>query len=129
MSTLSAFSNQIQSREAQSKLYRLRMPVLSLMNEPLLVIFQKAKQVTEDYDQDYEYEQYRKIRKEQRGKLELVTMDIFRDTNSEISSPEEQSDRDNESSHDDLDWNDSDLEEFEVTYQPSYRKLNFDYVV
>ena len=129
MSTLSAFSNQIQSREAQSQLYRLRMPVLSLMNEPLLVIFQKAKQVTEDYDQDYEHEQYRKIRKEQRGKLELVTMDIFRDTDSEISSPEEQSDRDNESSHDDLDWNDSDLEEFEVTYQPSYRKLNFDYVV
>ena len=54
------------------------MPILSLMNEPLLLILQKAKQVTEDYDQDYEYEQYRKIRKEQRGKLELVTMDIFR---------------------------------------------------
>ena len=99
------------------------------MNELLLVMFQKAKQVTDNYDQDYEYEQYRKIRKEQRGKLELVTMDIFRDTDSEISSPEEQSDRNDESSHDDLDWNDSDLEEFEVTYQPSYRKLNFDYVV
>ena len=94
-----------------------------------MLILQEAKQDTEEYDQDYEYKRYRKIRREQRGKLELVTMDIFRDTDSEISSPEEQSDRGDESSPDDLDWNDSDREDLDVTYQPSYRKLNFDYVV
>ena len=54
--------------------------------KPLLLILQEVRQDTEDYDQDYEYKRYRKIRREQRGKLELVTMDIFRDTDSEISS-------------------------------------------
>ena len=56
-------------------------------------------------------------------------MDIFRNTDSEISSPEEGRITDGGSSPDDLDWADSDREEVEVTYQPSYRKLNFDYVI
>ena len=92
---------------------------------------QEPKPVADGYDRDYEYKQYRKLRKEQRHKVELVTMDIFRnmDTDSEMSSPDERPDRGEDSSPDDLDWNDSEREDDQITYQPSYRKLNFDYVV
>ena len=87
---------------------------------------QEAKAYTSDSDEDYEYKLYRKTR---RRKVELVTMDIFRNTDSEISSPDEGRITDGGSSPDDLDWADSDREDVEVTYQPSYRKLNFDYVI
>ena len=93
-------------------------------------VLQNRNSYHRDLDADYDYNLYRKAQREKRRKVQLATMDVFRNTDSEISSPEEVTDSGEESSPDDMDWYDSEREDNdEVTYQPSYRKLNFDYVI